>query len=194
MQSFVAPRGSNCKPPTGTINPQNRITRRGFLELSSAALATAGLLGNANATKAEPRNSLDAANPDTGMILSVDNIGIGVTNLGRSVEFYQRLGFAKAFENERGCTMVAGSAKLFLFVASPGRAPVARQAFNLSLNPVGIDHVSLLVDNVDKTHTELVARGIEFHTQPADQSWGARAAMLRDPDGTNIYLLSWLSK
>jgi len=48
----------------------------------------------------QPRNG--------GMILSVDNIGIGVTNLGRSVEFYQHLGFAKAFENERGCTMVAG--------------------------------------------------------------------------------------
>ena len=85
------------------------------------------------------------------MILSVDNIGIGVTNLGRSVEFYQRLGFAKAFENERGCTMVAGSAKLFLFVGAPGREPVARQAFELSLNPAGIDHVSFLVDNVDKT-------------------------------------------
>ncbi len=31
-----------------TINPRNQITRRGFLELSSAALATAGLLGDAN--------------------------------------------------------------------------------------------------------------------------------------------------
>lgn len=46
------------------------------------------------------------------MILSVDNIGIGVTNLSRSIEFYERLGFAKALENERGCTMVARSAKL----------------------------------------------------------------------------------
>ena len=132
--------------------------------------------------------------PRNGMILSVDNIGIGVTNLGRSVEFYQRLGFAKAFENERGCTMIAGSAKLFLFVGSPGREPVTRQAFDLSLNPAGVDHVSFLVDNVDKTHAELVARGIQFHAQPTDQPWGARAAMLRDPDGTNIYLLSWLSK
>lgn len=128
------------------------------------------------------------------MLLSVDNIGIGVTNLGRSVEFYQRLGFAKASENERGCTMIAGSAKLFLFVGSTGCEPLARQAFDLSLNPVGIDHVSFLVDNVDKTHAELVTRGIQFQTQPADQSWGARAAMLRDPDGTNIYLLSWLNK
>jgi len=62
------------------------------------------------------------------------------------------------------------------------------------LNPLGIDHVSRLVDDVDKTHAELVAQGIHFYTLPADQSWGARIAILRDPDGTNIYLLSWLSK
>jgi hypothetical protein len=55
--------------------------------------------------------------------------------------------------------MVAGSAKLFLFVGSKGREPAPRQAFDLSSNPPGIDHFSLLVDNVDKTHTELVARG-----------------------------------
>jgi catechol 2,3-dioxygenase-like lactoylglutathione lyase family enzyme len=128
------------------------------------------------------------------MILGVDNIGIGVSNPARSVDFYQRLGFAKAFENERGCTMIAGSVKLFLFEGALGHEPVDRQAFDLNLNPVGIDHISFLVDNVDSMHHELLARGIPFHSQPADQSWGARCAVLRDPDGTNIYLLSWLGK
>jgi gamma-resorcylate decarboxylase len=49
----------------GTINRSGRITRRGFLEFSSAALATAGLLGNANATSATPvaRKSVDADEP-----------------------------------------------------------------------------------------------------------------------------------
>ena len=50
----------------GTIDRKDRITRRGFLELSSAALATAGLLGDANAAKAAPvvANTVDAAQPD----------------------------------------------------------------------------------------------------------------------------------
>ena len=50
----------------GTIDRKDRITRRGFLELSSAALATAGLLGDANAAKAAPvvANTVDAAKPD----------------------------------------------------------------------------------------------------------------------------------
>jgi len=49
----------------GTINRNGRITRRGFLEFSSAALATAGLLGNANAPAATPvaRKSMDADEP-----------------------------------------------------------------------------------------------------------------------------------
>jgi len=41
-----------------TMNPEGRITRRGFLGLSSAALASAGLMGNASAAKSAP--SLDS--------------------------------------------------------------------------------------------------------------------------------------
>jgi hypothetical protein len=32
--------------PMGATNPEGRITRRGFLEYGSAALASAGLVGN----------------------------------------------------------------------------------------------------------------------------------------------------
>src|SRR5215470_8135375 len=49
-----------------TINPEDRITRRGFLELSSAALASAGLIGNANAGKSphSAESTVESANPD----------------------------------------------------------------------------------------------------------------------------------
>ena len=54
----------------GTIDRRNQITRRGFLELSSAALATAGLLGDANAANATPvaGNAVDTARPDSAPI------------------------------------------------------------------------------------------------------------------------------
>ena len=50
-----------------TINSKSQITRRGFLEFSSAALATAGLLGDANAANATPvaGNAVDPAKPDS---------------------------------------------------------------------------------------------------------------------------------
>jgi len=50
-----------------TTNPEARITRRGFLGLSSAALASAGLIGNAQAAKStpSPQRTSDSSNPDT---------------------------------------------------------------------------------------------------------------------------------
>jgi methylmalonyl-CoA/ethylmalonyl-CoA epimerase len=126
------------------------------------------------------------------MILGVDNIGVAARDLERSVEFYQSLGFIKAHENERGCTMVAGGTKLFIFPAA-SHDGLARST-TLEGNPPGIDHISLLVDDVDRTYAEFTRRGIDFISTPADQSWGARTAVLRDPDGNNLYLLAWLQK
>ena len=50
-----------------TIDPEGRMTRRGFLELSSAALASAGLIGNANAGTPPPsaESTANSAKPDT---------------------------------------------------------------------------------------------------------------------------------
>jgi predicted TIM-barrel fold metal-dependent hydrolase len=49
----------------GTTNPEGRITRRGFLGRSSAALAGAGLIGNANAAKSalSSESTLDSTKP-----------------------------------------------------------------------------------------------------------------------------------
>ena len=49
----------------GTTNPEGRITRRGFLEGSSAALASAGLIGNAYAGKSalSSESTADSAKP-----------------------------------------------------------------------------------------------------------------------------------
>ena len=126
------------------------------------------------------------------MILGIDNVGIATRDLALSVRFYQNLGFAKAHQNERGCTMIAGTIKLFIFRA--GSQESSSRAISLEGNPPVIDHSSILVDDVDRTFAELQGRGVEFVTGPADQSWGARTAVLRDPDGNNLYFLAWLAK
>jgi len=126
------------------------------------------------------------------MILGIDNVGVATRDLDRSVAFYQKLGFVKAFQNQRGCTMVAGTTKLFLFPAGPHEG--VTRAVSLAGNPPGIDHISFLVDDVDRTFAELKGRGVVFIAGPSDQSWGARTAVLHDPDGNNLYLLTWLAK
>jgi len=138
--------------------------------------------------------AVGARSNHTSMIKGVDNIGICVTDLKRAVRFYQDLGFTKAYENDRGVTMVAGTAKLFIFqTRNSNPAPVKRD-FTLFQNPLGIDHISFEVEDVDRVHAEAKAKGLVFNGEPADQSWGARMVSLRDPDGNNLYLLKWLKK
>jgi len=135
-----------------------------------------------------------AASSQTRMIKGVDNIGICVTDLRQVVRFYQDLGFTKAYENDRGVTMVAGTAKLFIFQSRKSNPEPVKRDFTLFQNPLGIDHISFEVEDVDRVYKEAKAKGLVFNGEPADQSWGARMVSLRDPVGNNLYLLKWLKK
>jgi predicted enzyme related to lactoylglutathione lyase len=48
--------------------------------------------------------------------------------------------------------------------------------------------MSFATDDVEKTHRELVARGVEFVQPPKKESWGT-SAVFKDPDG-NAFVLS----
>lgn len=44
------------------------------------------------------------------------------------------------------------------------------------------------VENVDRAHQKLAARGVTFEQSPTDMPWGHRVAILRDPEGRAVYL------
>jgi catechol 2,3-dioxygenase-like lactoylglutathione lyase family enzyme len=123
--------------------------------------------------------------------MTLDNIGIGTCDLGRALAFYRRLGFTSVRRSPRGEVMVLGGSTLFLFPA--GRADTPPRSGSPLANPPGLDHLSFAVADVDATYRRLRAVGVVFEAAPADTDWGARAACLRDPDGTVIFLLSWLA-
>jgi len=129
------------------------------------------------------------------MLKGIDNVGIAVTDLKRSIAFYEKLGFIKGQDYEAGvtgCTMTAGSAVLFLFqTRQPDPQAVKREPI-LAQNPPGLDHISFVVEDVNTMYTELKAKGIAFFGEPADQEWGARLVGFKDPDGNNLYLLQYL--
>jgi methylmalonyl-CoA/ethylmalonyl-CoA epimerase len=124
-------------------------------------------------------------------ILGIDNVGLCVEDLGRSVRYYETLGFEQLGVNDRGVTLGLGSAKLFLFQCRT-KTRATERLLGLFDNPPGIDHVSFQVSDVDALYEVLTSRGIEASGAPADQDWGARAFGLRDPDGNNLYFLRWL--
>jgi predicted enzyme related to lactoylglutathione lyase len=48
--------------------------------------------------------------------------------------------------------------------------------------------IYLIVEDVDRAHRELVARGVHFEQVPADMPWGHRVALARDPEGRAVCL------
>jgi len=129
------------------------------------------------------------------MLKGIDNVGVAVTDLARSVAFYEKLGFTKGYDYEAdvtGCTMNAGSAVLFLFQTKPASPQTVKRDPSLAQNPPGIDHISFAVEDVNQIYAELKAKGVSFLGEPANQDWGARLVGLKDPDGNNLYFLQYL--
>jgi catechol 2,3-dioxygenase-like lactoylglutathione lyase family enzyme len=129
------------------------------------------------------------------MVKGIDNVGIAVTNLARSLAFYEKLGFTKSYDYEadvQGCSINAGSAVLFLFQTKQVNPQAVKRDPSLAQNPPGLDHISFVVEDVDAIYNDLKAKGIEFNGEPADQDWGARLVGLKDPDGNNLYFLKYL--
>ncbi|MFQ5595372.1 MAG: VOC family protein [Anaerolineae bacterium] len=121
------------------------------------------------------------------MIRGIDNVGVAVSDLEASLGFYQTLGFESEYQDEFSAMVKAGTAHLYLF-ATDNDASLSR-SFDLEGNPRGIDHISLLVEDVDALCNELEAQGVSPARPPQDYDWGARAACLYDPDGNCIWLL-----
>ena len=126
------------------------------------------------------------------MVQGIDNIGICTTDVERSVAFYQRLGFSEAYRNDRGVLVAAGAAHLFIFATRRTDPPPVGRELGLFGNPLGIDHISFAVADVDAMYATLQAAGVALGGPPEDQSWGARMVGLKDPDGNNLYLLQKL--
>jgi catechol 2,3-dioxygenase-like lactoylglutathione lyase family enzyme len=109
--------------------------------------------------------------------ITIDNIGIGVSDLDRSLAFYQQLGFAATSRSSRGATTALGDCTLFLFPASADSAP-ARSTDPLS-NPCGLDHLSFSVDDLDAAYERLTRAGRGRTRCPASLSRCAASASQR---------------
>jgi catechol 2,3-dioxygenase-like lactoylglutathione lyase family enzyme len=116
------------------------------------------------------------------VIVGIDHIELVVRDVKAHVEFYQKLGFELlTWTDHHG-----GSAELKL----PGdNQPIFEiHAVMTEENP-GINHISFKVVDIDKTHAELVARGVEFHKDVhPSRATGRKNALLRDPDGWRLQL------
>ena len=126
------------------------------------------------------------------MIRKIDNIGISVKDVQRSKEFYSdTLGLKLARPYKEGDTdllVQVGDLHLYIFqTVNTDTRPVNRTA-NYTQNDIGIDHLSLEVEDVDHFYQQLGAKGVGFLGEPAE-NWGLRYVGLMDPDGNIIYFV-----
>jgi len=125
----------------------------------------------------------------------IDNIGIAVRDVRAAAEFWRaRVGLAvtESFDGAPPSIAVTiGDQYLYVFESAGAGTP--RHEPSLGENPLGIDHVSFTVGDVDEECARLTAAGVAFDAEPASvEAWGIRLAPFRDPEGNLFYLVQSL--
>jgi glyoxylase I family protein len=138
-------------------------------------------------------------------IIAADHTGITVSNLERSLAFWQDvLGFEfshrahQTGDLAREITGVAGAEISIAVLKAPGHkielleyhAPPDRKRADLKPCDVGSVHIALTVDNLDAVLTAIAASGWKAAGKPqtlqSGPNAGRRVVYVRDPDGTTI--------
>jgi catechol 2,3-dioxygenase-like lactoylglutathione lyase family enzyme len=110
--------------------------------------------------------------------MRLNQVTVPSTDVPKSIEFYKRLGLIQ---------IVDSPPEYARFLCPDGDATFSihhTDALTKGAGPV----IYFECDNLDETVAELKAGGLEFDSDPVDQSWLWREAYLRDPDGNLICL------
>jgi predicted enzyme related to lactoylglutathione lyase len=117
------------------------------------------------------------------MITDIGIVSVPVSNQDRAKQFYvDLLGLE--------CTIDApfGPGRRWIQVAPKGsKTSLALVTWFENMTPGGISGLVLVVDDLDTTYAELVARGVVFEKPPYTEPFG-KFALLNDPDGNRFVL------
>ena len=119
---------------------------------------------------------------------ALDHVGLKVTDMDKTLDFYQRLGLTLLrtsgpnADGLRSAVIQVGSQELNVF-SHPEFVSSGKE------NPVGIDHFCLTVDaaSVDDVIAALRQAGIEIVRGPVKRRDGT-ALFVHDPDGVRVEL------
>jgi catechol 2,3-dioxygenase-like lactoylglutathione lyase family enzyme len=135
--------------------------------------------------------------------LALEQISIVVRDMQKSLAFYRLLGVS--IEEMRGAEWAEWARHHVNGTTSNGvRVEFDSVAFAKQWNP-GIDqarlgsavipifHVSSR-EEVDRVHARVTAAGHRSHKAPEDAFWGARYAIVEDPDGNSVGIMSGIDE
>lgn len=124
------------------------------------------------------------------MYHGLDNVGVAVADIDEALGFYETLGFDCEPHSETDARVTPGVGA-YLYVFEPAGGGEVGRDDDLGSNPVGIDHVSIRVDDVDEVYETLRERGVEFLLESVtEEAWRLRMATTRDPSGNVFYFVA----
>jgi catechol 2,3-dioxygenase-like lactoylglutathione lyase family enzyme len=122
----------------------------------------------------------------------LEAFGIPVSDMGRAIAFYRRLGleFPDGAESEGHVEAQAGGIRYMLDSEDVLRSfdPDWKRPSDGNLH--GGAFRCETPEEVDSVYADLLAAGGSAHKEPWDAFWGQRYAQVRDPDGTVIDLFA----
>lgn len=119
---------------------------------------------------------------------ALDHVGLKVLDLGKTIDFYQRLGFTllrtkgPAPDGERSAVLQVGSQEINVF-SHPAFQPSDKD------RSVGMDHFCLEAEaaSIEDVIADLRAVGIEVVAGPTTRRDGS-SVFVHDPDGVRVEL------
>jgi catechol 2,3-dioxygenase-like lactoylglutathione lyase family enzyme len=136
--------------------------------VSEATLPTCSKLGANRAGTPERRNEMKVS--------SISGITCYVSDLFRTAEFYETIGFRRGKEEPDRVTFYVNW--FFVTFIVQERQEVAERGSGL--------FTYVKVDNVDDYHEALVSKGFSPESEPQARHGGQREFVLRDPDGYQL--------
>jgi len=111
-------------------------------------------------------------------------VTLGVADLQRSREFYQRLGWKPAMKPVEGIVFFqAGGMALALYPRSRLAADAAVSAEGHGFSGIALAYNTRRRVEVDETLAEAEAAGATILKKPRDAAWGGYSGYFADPDG-----------
>lgn len=109
--------------------------------------------------------------------MNLNQVTIAVTDLTRSIQFYETLGLRRIVQSDRYARFVCPEGGSTFSLEVVGAVPADFPA---------VVYFECL--ELDETVQALKNRGMRFDSEPRDEAWLWREARLRDPDGHPLCL------
>jgi catechol 2,3-dioxygenase-like lactoylglutathione lyase family enzyme len=109
--------------------------------------------------------------------MNLNQITVPVTSLSASITFYESLGLK---------LIVRSDPEYARFICSAGDSTFSLHRVNVSTSGENGVWIYFEVEDVDKTVTDLEAKGVKIEEIPEDKRWLWREARIKDPDGNVV--------